>query len=86
MGRSKRSPEGEHCRCGLPHRTSNVASYRTHLGSYRYHRCDCGTEWTERVPHVDPSVPVSGDEVLEVHLLMAGFEGGLTELIDISEA
>jgi hypothetical protein len=35
---------------------------------------------------VDRSVPVSGDEVLDVHLLMAEFQGGLTELIDINQA
>ena len=86
MARSKRSPEGEQCRCGRPHRAIGVASYRSHFGSYRYHRCDCGTEWTERVPHVDRSVPVSGDEVLDVHLLMAEFHGGLTELIDLNQA
>ena len=80
--RSQRSPEGE-CRCGRPRRTVN---YRSRSGSYRYHRCECGTEWTEQVPHVDRSVPVTGDEILDVHLLLAGFEGGLTDLIDRASA
>ena len=63
-----------------------MASYRSQLGSYRYHRCDCGTEWTERIPHVDRSEPVSGDEVLDVHLGLAKFNGRLTELIDLNPA
>ena len=86
MRRSQRSPEGEECTCGRPHGTASVASYRSHAGSYRYHRCDCGTEWTERVQHVDRTVPVSGDEVLDVHLLLAKFQGPLSELIDLNPA
>jgi len=31
---------------------------------------------------VDRSVPVTGDEILDVHLLLLEFEGGLTDLID----
>jgi len=31
-------------------------------------------------------VPVSGDEVLDVHLRMAEFQGGLTELIGLNRA
>jgi len=31
---------------------------------------------------VDRTVPVSGDELLEVHLLLADFEGKLTDLIE----
>ncbi len=32
--------------------------------------------------HVDRTVPVSGDELLDLHLLLAEFEGKLTDLID----
>jgi len=35
---------------------------------------------------VDRSVPVTGDEILDVHLLLLEFEGGLTELIDRAQA
>jgi hypothetical protein len=59
-----------------------VVSYRSHSGSYRFHRCDCGTEWTERMAQVDRTAPVSSDELLDVHLLLADFEGRLTELIE----
>lgn len=34
--------------------------------------------------HIDRSVPVSGDELLDVHLLLAEFEGKLTDLFDRS--
>ena len=82
MGRFQRSPEGERCRCGRPPKTVRVVSYRSHSGSYRYHRCECGAEWTERMALVDRTVPVSGDELLEVHLLLADFDGKLTDLIE----
>ena len=66
----------------MPSRAVRVVAYRSHSASYRYHRCECGTEWTERMPHVDRTAPVTGDELLDVHLLLAEFEGSLTDLID----
>jgi hypothetical protein len=81
VGRIQRSSESEHCRCGRQ-RTIRVVSYRSQSGSYRFHRCECGTEWTERLAHIDRTVPVSGDELLDVHLLLAEFEGNLTDLIE----
>jgi hypothetical protein len=32
--------------------------------------------------HVDRTIPVSGDELLDVHLTLATFEGKLTDLFD----
>jgi hypothetical protein len=32
--------------------------------------------------HIDRTRPVSGDELLDVHLLLADFEGKLTDLFD----
>jgi hypothetical protein len=86
VGRIKRRPEDERCRCTRPERTVRVVSYRSHSGSFRYHRCDCGTEWTERLTHVDRTRPVTGDELLDVHIALAEFEGKLTDLIDRSTA
>jgi len=34
------------------------------------------------VAHVDRTQPVSGDELLDVHLVLAEFEGKLTDLIE----
>jgi len=35
---------------------------------------------------IDRTIPVSGDELLEVHLLLASFEGKLTDLFDSGRA
>ena len=86
MGRFQRSPEDERCRCGRPPRAVRVVSYRTHSASYRYHRCECGTEWTERTAMVDRTAPVSGDELLDVHIALADWEGKLTDLIERASA
>jgi len=47
-----------------------------------FHRCECGTEWTEHRMDVDPTDPVSSDEVLEVHKQLAKFEGSIAELLE----
>jgi hypothetical protein len=82
MGRFERSPQGEQCTCGRPERTVRVVSYRSHAGDFRFHRCECGTEWTERLAKVDRTQPVTMDELLDVHLLLADFEGRITDLIE----
>jgi hypothetical protein len=61
---------------------ATVVNYRSRRGSYRFHRCQCGTEWTVSIHEIDHSLPVSGDEVLDVHQLLADFEGRLNELTD----
>ncbi len=42
----------------------------------------CGTEWTEHQTDVDPTDPVSSDEVIEVHKRLATFEGSIAELLE----
>jgi hypothetical protein len=37
-------------------------------------------EWTEHQAGIDPLVPVTSDEVIEVHALLAGFKGSIAEL------
>lgn len=39
------------------------------------------TEWTEHQREVDPTDPVSSDEVIEVHKQLAKFEGSIAELL-----
>jgi len=46
-----------------------------------FHRCDCGLEWTEHRPDVDPADPISSDEVIEVHKRLSKFEGSIAELL-----
>jgi hypothetical protein len=57
--------------------------YRSQTGRFIFHRCDCGTEWTEQLATVDPSEPVSSDEVLEVHEQLARFEGPISLLFGL---
>jgi hypothetical protein len=47
-----------------------------------FHRCECGTEWTEHLTDIDKADPVSSDEVIEVHKRLAKFEGSFAELIE----
>ena len=53
------------CACGRPSDGATVTTYRSIHGTYRYHRCPCGMEWTEHDPHPDLSSAVTGDEVIE---------------------
>jgi hypothetical protein len=46
-----------------------------------FHRCECGTEWTEHRTDIDPTDPVTSDEVIEVHRRLAKFEGSIAELL-----
>jgi hypothetical protein len=46
-----------------------------------FHRCECGVEWTEHHVDIDPTDPVSSDEVIEVHSRLAKFEGSIAELL-----
>jgi hypothetical protein len=57
--------------------------YRSQTGRFIFHRCDCGNEWTEHLVSVDPSEPVSSDEVLEVHEQLARFEGPISLLLGL---
>jgi hypothetical protein len=47
-----------------------------------FHRCECGAEWTEHQTDIDPTDPVSSDEVIEVHKRLAKFEGSIAELLE----
>ena len=39
-------------------------------------------EWTIRHQDVDPTDPVTSDEVIEVHKQLAKFEGSIAELLE----
>jgi len=60
--------------------------FRSHTDRYIFHRCECGREWTEHVSDVDPTEPVSTDEVLAVHERLAGFKGPLLDLFGLTKA
>ena len=81
MQRSKLEPEKGKCACGRRLKDASVYLYRSHSDRYEFHRCECGTEWTEHQLDVDPAEPVSSDEVIEVHKQLAKFEGSIADLL-----
>jgi hypothetical protein len=81
LQRSKPEPEEGKCACGRSRLEASVNTYRSHTDRYIFHRCECGAEWTDHVTDVDPSAPVSSDEIIEVHRRLARFEGSIAELI-----
>jgi hypothetical protein len=82
LQRSKLEPEKGKCACGRRLKDASVYLYRSHSDCYVFHRCDCGTEWTEHQLDIDLSEPVSSDEVIEVHKRLAKFEGSIAELLE----
>jgi len=81
MQKSKLEPEKGRCVCGRKIKDAAVYVYRSHTDRYLFHRCECGSEWTVHQTDVDPTEPVSSDEVIEVHKRLAKFEGSIEELI-----
>jgi hypothetical protein len=86
MQASNPEPDTPRCACGRESKLAVATVYRSPQGRFVFHRCDCGVEWTERLEAVDPTEPISGDEVLEVHEVLALFEGSLADLIGIRPA
>ena len=82
MQRSKLEPDKGKCACGRRLKDASVYLYRSRTDRYVFHRCECGTEWTEHQTDIDPAEPVSSDEVIEVHKRLAKFEGSIAELLE----
>jgi hypothetical protein len=81
LQRSKLESDKGKCTCGRRLKDAAVYTYRSRTDRYMFHRCECGTEWTEHRTDVDPTDPVSSDEVIEVHKQLATFEGSIAELL-----
>jgi hypothetical protein len=81
VGSSNQGLDSDRCPCGRWPAGHRVVSYRGSSASYRYHRCDCGTEWTERLTCIDRAQPITGDELLDVHLALARDDLALAEII-----
>jgi hypothetical protein len=86
LQRSKPEPEKGKCACGRRLRDASIYIYRSHSDRYLFHRCECGMEWTVHQTDVDPTDPVSSDEVIEVHKQLAKFEGSIAELLEQHQA
>ena len=81
MQRSKPESESSKCACGRRLRDASIYIYRSHGDRYLFHRCECGMEWTVHQHDIDPTDPVTSDEVIEVHKQLASFEGSIAELL-----
>ena len=82
MQKSKLEPDRGKCACGRRKTEAAVYTYRSNTDRYLFHRCECGSEWTEHQTDVDRRDPVSSDEVIEVHKQLAKFEGSIAELLE----
>lgn len=82
LQKSKLGPEKGKCACGRRLKDASVYTYRSRTDRYMFHRCECGTEWTEHLRDIDPTDPVSSDEVIEVHKQLAKFEGSIAQLLE----
>ena len=80
MEKSKLEPDKDECVCGRELRDASVCVYRSHNECLVFHRCECGVEWTDHHTDIDPTDPVSSDEVIEVHTRLAKFEGSIADL------
>jgi len=78
---SKLDSDKGKCACGRRLKDAAIYTYRSRTDRFLFHRCECGSEWTEHHVDIDPSDPVSSDEVIEVHKQLAQFEGSIAELI-----
>lgn len=81
MQKSRLQPENRrNCACGRKLENADVFFYRSDTDTWVFHRCECGAEWTEHRTDMDRTDPISSDEVIEVHLRLATFEGSMWEL------
>jgi len=83
MQRRKPEPETARCDCGRALADASTNVFRSHNGRFIFHRCECGAEWTEHQASVDPSEPISSDEVLEVHECLHRFDGPISQLLGL---
>ena len=81
MQRSKLESDKGKCACGRRRKDAAIYTYRSRTDRFLFHRCECGTEWTEHQTDIDPIDPVTSDEVIEVHKQLATFEGSIAELL-----
>ncbi len=80
MEKPKLEPDTGKCVCGRELKDTFACVYRSQNKRHVFHRCECGVEWTEHRTEIDPTDPVSSDEVIEVHTRLAEFEGPISEL------
>ncbi len=86
MQKSQSESQRGKCACGRRLRDASIYIYRSHGDRYLFHRCECGMEWTVHQADIDPTDPVTSDEVIEVHKRLSTFEGSIAELLEHRQA
>jgi hypothetical protein len=86
MQRKEQDQYDVRCDCGRELAAATVRAYSSRKGSYLYRRCACGRETTEHLEGIDLNGPVTVDELLDVHLRLAGREGTFEQLLGLRPA
>jgi hypothetical protein len=81
LQKSKLGPDKGKCACGRRLTDAAIYTYRSRTDRFLFHRCECGLEWTEHREDIDPTDPITSDEVIEVHKRLSKFEGSIAELL-----
>jgi hypothetical protein len=79
MFTSQPSTDDRGCACGRGPQETMVTSFRSISGTYLFHRCPCGIEWTERMAAPEQPPPSSGTVVREFHEHFHAFHGAMRE-------
>jgi hypothetical protein len=71
-------PAPDHCACGRDPKDAAVTWYDSISGTYTFHRCRCGMEWTDHTAGWELAAPpVTSAQVMEVHRQLQAFHGSL---------
>jgi hypothetical protein len=60
-------PPTRRCACGRDPKETALTTFRSISGTYQFHRCPCGMEWTEHLPFSGIPLPPNGERVMEFH-------------------
>lgn len=68
----------ERCACGRDASEARVTTYRSISGTYMFHRCPCGTAWTDHRADPEQPAPLAGSAVREAHEQFQAFHGAVS--------
>jgi hypothetical protein len=67
----------ERCACGRAAAEATVTTYRSISGTYMFHRCPCGTAWTDHRADPEQPGPTTGSHLREAHEHFQAFHGAV---------
>src|SRR5437660_4885337 len=67
LQRSKLESDKGKCACGRRRKDAAIYTYRSRTDRYLFHRCECGTEWTEHQTDIAPTDPATPPAAIPVH-------------------